>query len=46
MRAVIVTREVFFPDNIKTPLTEKNLLYDTTSIGEDGLKIGKLYDHA
>ena len=45
MCAVIVTREVFFPDNIKTPLTEKNLLYDTTSIGEDGLKIGKLYDY-
>jgi two-component system, cell cycle response regulator CtrA len=45
MRAVIVTPEVFVPDSIKTALMEKNLLYDTTSIGEDGLKIGKLYDY-
>jgi two-component system cell cycle response regulator CtrA len=45
MRAVIVTPEVFVPDSIKTALTEKNLRYDTTSIGEDGLKIGKLYDY-
>ena len=38
MRAVIVTPEVFVRDNVKTALTEKNLLYDTTikGLGSEG----------
>jgi two-component system, cell cycle response regulator CtrA len=45
MRAVIVTPDVFVADSIKTALAEKNLICDTTPIGEDGLEIGKLCDY-
>jgi two-component system cell cycle response regulator CtrA len=45
MRALIVTAEVFAAAVIKAILADENVICDTTELGEDGLKIGKLYDY-
>jgi two-component system, cell cycle response regulator CtrA len=45
MRALIVTADVIFAASIKVALAEEDLICDTTDLGEDGLKIGKLHDY-